>query len=188
MLLILVNDVLIGFDSNSGTILLLIDLSAAFDTVDIDKLLDILEKDIGIKGFALTWFKSFLTGRTQCVKIENSLSDVLPVLFGVPQGSVLGPILFNIYTSSLSHVISNLGFTTSGYADDNNAYQSFSLVFQCHIVMKQLPNLLIQIKEWMNLFFLKMNPDKTEIIMLVPQQLKNAHTINGCTFSDGGCI
>ena len=179
---------LIGFDSNSGTILLLIDLSAAFDTVDIDKLLDILEKDIGIKGFALMWFKSFLTGRTQCVKIENSLSDVLPVLFGVPQGSVLGPILFNIYTSSLSHVISNLGFTTSGYADDNNAYQSFSLVFQCHIVMKQLPNLLIQIKEWMNLFFLKMNPDKTEIIMLVPQQLKNAHTINGCTFSDGGCI
>ena len=122
LLLKLVNDVLIGFDSNSGTILLLIDLSAAFDTVDIAKLLDILEKDIGITGFALKWFKSFLTGRTQRVKIENSLSDVLPVLYGVPQGSVLGPILFNIYTSSLSHVINNFGFTTSGYADDNNTY------------------------------------------------------------------
>ena len=188
LLLKLVNDVLIGFDSNSGTILLLIDLSAAFDTVDIAKLLDILEKDIGITGFALKWFKSFLTGRTQRVKIENSLSDVLPVLYGVPQGSVLGPILFNIYTSSLSHVINNFGFTTSGYADDNNAYQSFPLVFQCNVVMNELPNLLTQIKEWMNLFFLKMNPDKTEIIMLVPQQLKNAHTINGCIFSDGSCI
>merc|ERR1712015_223669 len=54
--------------------------------------------------------------------------------------------------------------------------------------MNELPNLLTQIKEWMNLFFLKMNPDKTEIIMLVPQQLKNAHTINGCIFSDGSCI
>ena len=188
MLLKVVNDVLIGFDSNTATILLLIDLSAAFDTVDISKLLDILEKDIGIKGTALHWFNSFLTGRTQCVKIENSLSDVLPVIFGVPQGSVLGPILFNIYISSLSHVIRNLGFSTSGYADDNNAYESFSLTFQFQVVTKRLPDLLNQINEWMNLFFLKMNPDKTEIIMLIPQQLKNAQTINGCIFSDGGCI
>ena len=188
MLLKVVNDVLIGFDSNTATILLLIDLSAAFDTVDIVKLLDILEKDIGIKGTALEWFNSFLTGRTQCVKIENSLSDVLPVLFGVPQGSVLGPILFNIYTSSLSHVIRNFGFSTSGYADDNNAYESFSLTFQFQVVTKRLPELLNQINEWMNLFFLKMNPDKTEIIMLIPQQLKDSHIINGCIFIDGCCI
>ena len=71
MQLRVVNDVLIGFDSNTATILLLIDLSAAFDTVDIEKLLDILQKDIGIGGIALQWFKSFLTGRTQCVKIEK---------------------------------------------------------------------------------------------------------------------
>ena len=188
MQLRVVNDVLIGFDSNTATILLLIDLSAAFDTVDIEKLLDILQKDIGIGGIALQWFKSFLTGRTQCVKIENSLSDILPVVFGVPQGSVLGPILFNIYISSLSSVIRNFGFSTSGYADDNNAYQSFSLTFQFHVITKRLPELLNQINEWMNLFFLKMNPDKTEIIMFIPQQLNNAHTINGCIFSDGGCI
>ena len=188
MLLKLVNDVLVGFDSNSATILLLIDLSAAFDTVDIDKLLDILKRDIGITGTALQWFKSFLTGRTQRVKIKNSLSDTLSVLFGVPQGSVLGPILFNIYISSLSHVIRNAGFSTSGYADDNNAYKSFALTFQLNVVSKQLPDLLDQINEWMNLFFLKMNPDKTEIIMLMPQQLKDVHTINGCIFSDGNCI
>ena len=188
LLLKLVNDVLIGFDSNHATILLLIDLSAAFDTVDIDKLLDILESNIGITGTALQWFKSFLTGRTQRVKIKNSLSDTLSVLFGVPQGSVLGPILFNIYISSLSHVIKNAGFNTSGYADDNNAYKLFALTFQSNIITKQLPDLLDQINEWMDLFFLKMNPDKTEIIMLMPQQLKDAHTINGCIFSDGNCI
>ena len=188
LLLKLVNDTLIGFESNSLTILLLIDLSAAFDTVDINKLLDILERDIGIKGIALQWFRSFLTGRTQRVKIKNSLSDTLPVLFGVPQGSVLGPVLFNIYASSLSHVIKNAGFNTSGYADDNNAYKSLALSFQVNVIMKQLPELLDKINDWMNMFFLKMNPDKTEIIMLMPQQLKDAHTINGCIFSDGSCI
>ena len=68
----LVNDVLIGFESNSATIVLLIDLSVAFDTVDISKLLNILENDIGIKGIALEWLKSFLIGRAQRVKIDNS--------------------------------------------------------------------------------------------------------------------
>ena len=135
------------FEGNSGTILLLVDLSAAFDTVDINKLLHILENDIGIRGTALLWFKSFLFGRTQCVKIENSLSDTLPVLFGVPQGSVLGPVLFNIYASSLSLIIKNFGFNTSGYADDNNAYNTFALTFQYNIITKQLPDLLNQIKE-----------------------------------------
>ena len=188
LLLKLVNDVLIGFEGNSGTILLLIDLSAAFDTVDINKLLHILENDIGIRGTALLWFKSFLFGRTQCVKIENSLSDTLPVLFGVPQGSVLGPVLFNIYASSLSLVIKNFGFNTSGYADDNNAYNTFALTFQYNIITKQLPDLLNQINEWMNLFFLKMNPDKTEIIFLIPPNLRDVHTINGCIFPDGTCI
>ena len=188
LLLKVVNDVLIAFDSNTATILLLIDLSAAFDIVDIDKLLNILEHDIGIKGIALLWFKSFLTGRTQCVKIENTVSDTIPVLFGVPQGSVLGPILFNIYISSLSLLIRNFGFNTSGYADDNAAYQSFALTFQYHVISTQLPNLLNQIHQWMNLYFLKLNPDKTEIIMFLPQQLKDSHTINGCIFTDGSCV
>ena len=184
----LVNDVLIGFETNSATIVLLIDLSAAFDTVDINKLLNILENDIGIGGVALAWFKSFLTNRTQRVKIVNSLSNPLPVLFGVPQGSVLGPVLFNIYASSLSMVINNLGFNTSGYADDNNASNTFALAFQYNVITEQLPNLVTQIHEWMNSYFLKMNPDKTEIIMFIPQHLKNVHTINGCFFPDGTCI
>ena len=188
LLLTVVNDLLIGFDSDKATIVLLIDLSAAFDTVDIDMLLDILEKDIGIVGTALQWFRSFLVGRSQCVKIENSLSDTLPVLFGVPQGSVLGPVLFNIYASSLSPVIRNFGFNTSGYADDNTAYKSFALTFQYNMVTKQLPDLLDQIKLWMDSFFLKMNPDKTEIILLLPPRFKNVHTINGCIFSDGTCV
>ena len=168
--------------------MLLVDLSAAFDTVDINKLLHILENDFGITGTALLWFKSFLVGRTQRVKIENALSTTLPVLFGVPQGSVLGPVLFNIYASSLSLVIKNCMFETSGYADDNNAYKSFALTFQYNVISKKLPDLINQINQWMNLYFLKMNPDKTEMIMLLPPSLKDVNIIKGCILPDGNCI
>ena len=92
-----------------------------------------------------------------------------------------------IYASSLSLVIKNLGFNTSGYADDNSATNTFALTFQHNMIAEQLPNLVTQIHEWMNSFFLKMNPDKTEIIMFLPQHLKDVHTINGCIFPDGTC-
>ena len=184
----IVDDVLIGFDSNNGTLLLLLDLSAAFDTVDIEKLINILEKEFGISGIALKWFKSFLVGRTQKVRIHDTVSDCLDVLFGVPQGSVLGPVLFNMYTRSLYNVITSYGFVTSGYADDSNARLTFSLNFQHSAITQHLPKLMDQITHWMNSFFLKINPDKTEIILFVPKCLSNQPTINGTVFSDGTCI
>ena len=188
LLLKLFNDMLVGFEDNMISICMLLDESAAFDTVDISKLLSILDIEIGIRGTALAWFKSFLVGRTQRVKIENSLSDPLEVLFGVPQGTVLGPVLFNIYTKSLSFLIEKCGFGTSGYADDNNAFISFSLSFQYNVVTKCLPDLMSQIQEWMNSYFLKINPDKTEIMLLLPKSLKDSITINGCIFNDDNCI
>ena len=188
LLLKVVDDILIGFDSNNGTILLLLDLSAAFDTVDINKLLNILEIEFGITGIALKWFHSFLTNRKQRVRINDSLSECLDVLFGVPQGSVLGPVLFNLYAKSLYDVISAAGFDTSGYADDSNARLSFSLKFQHSVITHHLPDLMDKITQWMNSFFLKINPDKTEIILFVPQSLKLLPTINGTIFSNGTCI
>ena len=187
MLLRLVNDVLLSFDNNNATMLLLIDLSAAFDTVDIDLLLDILESEIGVGGTALKWFESFLKNRSQSVLIENVLSNSLKVKFGVPQGSVLGPKLFNIYIRSLFNIIKNRGFCTSGYADDNNAYQSFALHFQYDLITNQLPSLMDEIKTWMNLHFLKINPDKTEIIVFLPYEFRNKSLINGA-FLEGDCI
>ena len=187
LLLHIVNDMLLVMDSGSGVILLLIDLSAAFDTVDIDLMLQILETDIGVTGLASQWFSSFLRNRNQRVLIGNTLSDQISVHFGVPQGSVLGPVLFNIYSRSLFTVIENVGFSTSGYADDNNAHTSFALEFQFDIFTQKLPHLMEQISEWMNRHFLKINPDKTEIIFFIPQKLKNEKTINGC-FLDHSCI
>lgn len=183
-----VNDTLVGFNSNNATILLLLDLSAAFDTVDIEKLLYILENEFGIKNTALKWFRSFLTGRTQRVRINSSISESVDVLYGVPQGSVLGPVLFNIYIRSLYNVINAAGFSASGYADDSNAKLTFSLCFQHNIITQQLPKLMNQITHWMNCFFLKINPDKTEIILFLPNTLKNHPTINGTILSTGTCI
>ena len=78
-----------------ATVVLLLDLSAAFDTVDHNKLLDMLYYEIGIRGTAYTWCKSFLTNRTFRVKIGNSYSDPELLVYGVAQGSVLSPIFFN---------------------------------------------------------------------------------------------
>ena len=146
LLLPLVNNTLLSLDAFLAVIWLLIDLSAAFDTVDIDLELHILEFEIGIGGTALKWFSSFLKGRLQRVQVEKSLSDTLEVKYGVPQGSVLGPILFNIYIKSLFELIKDNGFCTSGYADDNNASQSFALHFQVDVITNQVPHLMSLIK------------------------------------------
>ena len=187
LLLHVVNDIFIAMDSGSGVILLLIDLSAAFDTVDVDLMLDILESEIGVTGVASRWFGSFLRDRNQRVLIENTLSDASSAHFGVPQGSILGPVLFNIYCRSLFSVIEKCGFSTSGYADDNNAHFSFALPFQYSIITQKLPYLMDQITQWMNRHFLKINPDKTEVIFFIPKNLQNENMINGC-FLDNNCI
>ena len=129
MILGLVNDVLLGFDDNKCTIVLFLDLSAAFDTIDTEKLLNILSDEIGITGTALRWFKSYLQGRTQRVKIHNSYSNRCEVAYGVPQGSVLGPKLFSVYVRSQPAVFNKCGFTTSSFADDANGRKTFSLTF-----------------------------------------------------------
>ena len=86
-----------ALDAGLPSVIMLLDLSAAFDTVDQSKLLEILEDEIGIEGTALKWFKSFIVGRTQRVKIRDAYSEVGDLIYGEAQGSVLGPPLFNMY-------------------------------------------------------------------------------------------
>ena len=92
-------------DAHGAAILVLLDLSAAFDTIDHDLLLTRLEARFGITGQALAWVSSYLSNRYQCVKINQTISCKRKFPFGVPQGSVLGPRLFTLYTAALSDII-----------------------------------------------------------------------------------
>ena len=94
VLLKLISDIRINFDKSNATVLLLLDLSAAFDTVSVDIFLNILSVEIDVKSTVYNWFKSYLTGRTMFVQINNNFSNPVLVNSGVPQGSVLSPILF----------------------------------------------------------------------------------------------
>ena len=94
------NDIIHAVDSEVGAILTLLDLSAAFDTIDHQKLLDLLNHSFGISGDTLRWFKSYLQEIIQMVQIGSSTSGPVTLKYGVPQGSVLGPILFTMYTHS----------------------------------------------------------------------------------------
>ena len=107
------------------TLLVLLDLSAAFDTVDHIIMLEILKSNFGVSCNTLGWFKSFLSDRKQFVSLNQVLSNSFPVTCGVPQGSCLGPILFLFYVSKLFEIIKKYLPSSHGYADDTQLYLSF---------------------------------------------------------------
>ena len=113
------DDILSSMDDGRITALTLLDLSAAFDTIDHTILLRRLGNWFGVGGKELDWFKSYLTGRSQVIKLGNCLSSRSDLCFGVPQGSVLGPLLFTLYTTPLSSLISGHAIPHHLYADDS---------------------------------------------------------------------
>ena len=119
------DDICRAFGDRQVILLVMLDLSAAFDTVNHQILLSILA-DMGICDLALQWFRSYLEKRKQVVNLKGTRSDHKPLDCGIPQGSVLGPILFTIYSSSLGHLLREKDVGFHLYADDTQLYVSAS--------------------------------------------------------------
>lgn len=180
VLIRLMNDLLVASEEKSATVVMLLDLSAAFDLVDHDLLLKILGNEIGIRGIALEWFGNFLKGRTHRTRLNKfNTSDTIIIKFGVPQGSVLGPVLFNIYIRSIYKTVQDLGFNIYGYADDHQVSKTFQPCQQANVLTKDLTDCFNIIKIWMASYYLQMNNAKTQIIVFGPPRVLNQIKIQG---------
>ena len=163
-LLKIVNVIQKDVENRKMVALVMLDLSSAFDTIDKDKLLEKLEYCFGITGDVLMWLKSYLTNRTFSVRIENIDGNPVLVVYGVPQGSILGPLLFILYIHDLINIAKKHNLSAHFYADDSQLYLGFSPIFETSTAMNQVKNCLIDVKYWMNDNFLKLNLSKTQVI------------------------
>ena len=125
-LLRVVNDILSYMNKQHVPILVLLDLSAAFDTVDHAILLHQVKTSFGITDTALAWFSSYLSGRSQCMSVNGERLDCYPLPFGVRQGSCLGPLLFSAYASKLFEVIKLYLPNAHAFANYTQIYPSFN--------------------------------------------------------------
>ncbi len=158
------NDLLQILDTGSDAVLVLLDLSAAFDTIDNSILLQQLEKWVGIQGTALQWLASYLKDRTLSVSIGNFSSSSAPLLFGMPQGSILGPLLFSLYMLPLGAIFMKYKISSHCYADDTQFYLPAKTDGSGSLDV--LDDCFEEIKGWMADNFLQLNESKSEILIL----------------------
>jgi hypothetical protein len=166
------NDLLLATNKQKISALVLLDLSAAFDTIDHKILLDRLSRTFGITDNALSLLSSFLINRFQSVSLDSNLSNPSPLDTGVPQGSVLGPLLFSLYTSPLSLLLKNTPVSFHLYADDTQLYISFSSSDSTSN-LAILSSTLDSVHAWLTANRLSVNPSKTEYLLVGTNQQRS---------------
>jgi hypothetical protein len=174
------NDLLLAMNRQHVSALVLLDLSAAFDTIDHNILLKRLNSSFGISDSAFSLLSSYLCNRLQSVAIDHKHSSVLPLLRGVPQGSVLGPLLFSLYTTPLSHILEDSSIQFHFYADDTQLYISFTSSDSSQSLAK-LSSTLDIVHSWFCANRLAVNPSKTEYL-LIGNNIQRSKVTNASVF------
>jgi len=158
------SDLLDSVDRSDTAVLVLLDLTVPFDTVDYEILLKRLQVTFDVDDVALTWFSSYLAGRKQHVRCGGSSSRNTDVICGVPQGLVLGPILFIIYTADLAWIVADHGLSLHLYADDSQIYGACPPAATSSL-SADIFSAVDDISTWMRCNRLQLNAEKTEVMI-----------------------
>ena len=170
------SDILQSLDQRKCVYLVLLDQSAAFDTVDYNILLSRLQHSVGVEGRALQWFVSYFGERTQSIQILGTPSVPRALPCGMPQGSVIGPYGFPIYSAPVANICRKHGIACHFYADDSQLYLQFDPKDE-EVALQRLEACIADVREWMRLNHLKLNDSKTEFLVIgSPAQRKGLHT------------
>ena len=164
-LLRLSNDILRAIDNHQNVIVVLLDLTAAFDTLDHQILLQRLYNRLGITGTALQWMESYFHERQQCVCIDGICSDWKFVSRGAPQGSVFGPMAFSYYSVPVENIIKAHNLECMVYADDSQIYCCFDNQ-DMDISVSRVEKCVADVRSWMIRNHLMLNDSKTELLHL----------------------
>ena len=178
------NDIMSALNQRRMSALILLDLSAAFDTINHKQLLNRLHNYYGISDTALSWIHSYLSVRNQSVKINGFELTKRPLNTGVPQGSVLGPLLFTLYTAPLSSLIRAHGLNTHSYADDSQLYLAFHSQ-ELDSELARIETCLEEVRKWMLSNFLKLNDNKTEFLLISSKHSYNKLEQSECKIKIG---
>ena len=164
------NDILLELDKGKYVAMVMIDVSAAFDTVEHHALLARFEHDFGLRDKALEWFTSYLTDRKHKGAINSTHSELTDILYGFAQGATLAGMCFNCYSKPLNNIAEDFcAVDQHNYADDSQSYIAFASKNK-ELAIDTLCNCVEQTRRWMILNHLKINDDKTKIIFFSPKK------------------